>query len=130
MGGDEIFAKLKEHLGVGNDERTASDEHHPASLTLEHIECNAACDYAPVMMVNWEFFDNMTPEKAVELVDRLRSGEQVQASRGPVVCGFKAAERILAGFEDQRPGAVDAGGPAGPASLEGLKIVRQEGAAA
>ena len=31
-------------------------------VTLEHIECNAACDYAPVMMVNWEFFDNQTPE--------------------------------------------------------------------
>jgi NADH-quinone oxidoreductase subunit E len=125
MGGDEIFAKLKEHLGVGNDQRTGSDEAHPASLTLEHIECNAACDYAPVMMVNWEFFDNMTPEKAVELVDRLRAGEQVQASRGPVVCGFKAAERILAGFEDERPDAIDGGGAAGPASLEGLKLIRQ-----
>jgi NADH-quinone oxidoreductase subunit E len=125
MGGDEIFAKLKDHLGVGNDERTAADEQHPASLTLEHIECNAACDYAPVMMVNWEFFDNMTPETAVDLVDRLRAGEQVQSSRGPVVCGFKAAERILAGFEDQRPDAIDGGGPAGPASLEGLKLIRQ-----
>ena len=128
MGGDEIFAKLKEHLGVGNDERTASDEQHPSTLTLEHIECNAACDYAPVMMVNWEFFDNMTPETAVALVDRLRAGEQVQASRGPVVCGFKAAERILAGFEDQRPGAVDGGGTAGPASLQGLNLIRQDAA--
>jgi NADH-quinone oxidoreductase subunit E len=130
MGGDEIFAKLKEHLGVDNEERTAADDEHPSTLTLEHIECNAACDFAPVMMVNWEFFDDMTPEKAVDLVDRLRSGADVESSRGPVVCGFKAAERILAGFEDQRPGAIDAGGPAGPASLEGLKIVRQEGASA
>jgi NADH-quinone oxidoreductase subunit E len=130
MGGDEIFAKLKEHLGVGNDERTEADEQHPATLTLEHIECNAACDFAPVMMVNWEFFDDMTPEKAVDLVDRLRSGADVTSTRGPVVCGFKAAERILAGFEDPRPEAIDGGGPAGPASLEGLKIVRREGAAA
>ena len=130
MGGDEIFEKLKEHLGVGNDERTAADAEHPATLTLEHIECNAACDFAPVMMVNWEFFDDMTPEKAIDLVDRLRSGQEVEASRGPAVCGFKAAERILAGFEDQRPGAIDGGGPAGPASLEGLKLVRQNGAGA
>ncbi|HEV2636097.1 MAG TPA: NADH-quinone oxidoreductase subunit NuoE [Actinocrinis sp.] len=129
MGGDAILATLEDHLGVGNDERTETDEQHPAALTLEHIECNAACDYAPVMMVNWEFFDNMTPEKAVDLVDRLRSGEPVQATRGPVVCGFKAAERILAGFEDQRPDAIDGGGPAGPASLEGLKLVRQDAAA-
>lgn len=56
MGGDAIFEELKEHLGVGNNETTADGK-----VTLEHIECNAACDYAPVVMVNWEFFDNQTP---------------------------------------------------------------------
>ena len=126
LGGDEIFAKLKDHLGVGNDERTASDEQHPASLTLEHIECNAACDYAPVMMVNWEFFDNMTPTTAVKLVDDLLAGREVVPSRGPALCTFRQTERILAGFEDQRPGAVDGGGTAGPASLQGLKLIRQD----
>ena len=58
MGGDEIFADLQEHLGVGNDETTGDGK-----VSLEHVECNAACDYAPVVMVNWEFFDNMTPER-------------------------------------------------------------------
>ncbi|GAA3089427.1 hypothetical protein GCM10020254_37950 [Streptomyces goshikiensis] len=56
MGGDAIFEELKEHLGVGNNETTPDGK-----VTLEHIECNAACDYAPVVMVNWEFFDNQTP---------------------------------------------------------------------
>ena len=46
-------------------------------ITLEHVECNAACDYAPVVMVNWEFFDNQTPESATQLVDDLRAGEEV-----------------------------------------------------
>ena len=125
LGGDQIFEELQQHLGIGNNETTED-----GTVSLEHIECNAACDFAPVMMVNWEFFDDMTPEKAVDLVDRLRSGADVTSTRGPVVCGFKAAERILAGFEDPRPEAIDGGGPAGPASLEGLKIVRREGAAA
>jgi NADH-quinone oxidoreductase subunit E len=124
MGGDEILAKLEAHLGIGNDERTA-DVEGGKTLTLEHIECNAACDYAPVMTVNWEFFDNMTPDSAVALVDALRAGDEVTATRGPVVCSFRQMERILAGFEDPRPGAVDGGGPAGPASLEGLKLARQ-----
>ncbi len=53
MGGDQILAELEEHLGVGNDETTPDGK-----VTLEHLECNAACDYAPVVMVNWEFFDN------------------------------------------------------------------------
>ena len=57
MGGDLIFERLKDHLDVGNDETTED-----GAITLEHIECNAACDYAPVMTVNWEFMDNMTPD--------------------------------------------------------------------
>ena len=59
MGGDQILADLREHLGVGDDEATADGK-----VSLEHVECNAACDYAPVVMVNWEFFDNMTPDIA------------------------------------------------------------------
>ena len=70
MGGDAIFERLKEHLDVGNDETTADGK-----VTLEHVECNAACDYAPVMMVNWEFMDNMTPSSAIQLVDDLRDGQ-------------------------------------------------------
>ncbi len=125
MGGDEIFATLKAHLAVGNDERTA-DGQGERSLTLEHIECNAACDFAPVMTVNWEFFDNMTPTTAVRLVDELLAGHEVTATRGPAVCSFKQTERILAGFEDERADAVHAGGSAGPATLEGLKLARAQ----
>src|SRR5947208_4082486 len=68
LGGDALFAGLKEHLGVGNDETTPDGR-----VTLEHVECNAACDYAPVVMVNWEFFDNQTVESARDLVDQLRA---------------------------------------------------------
>jgi NADH-quinone oxidoreductase subunit E len=56
MGGDEIFAAVSDHLGIGHDETTED-----GAVTLERVECNAACDYAPVVMVNWEFFDNQTP---------------------------------------------------------------------
>jgi NADH-quinone oxidoreductase subunit E len=126
MGGDEIFATLKAHLAVGNDEKTADAPGRERSLTLEHIECNAACDFAPMMTVNWEFFDNMTPRTAVQLVDDLLAGREVTPSRGPALCRFQQTERILAGFEDERPDVVHAGGPAGPATLEGLRLVRQE----
>ena len=126
LGGDEILATLKEHLGVENDERTPESP-EGRSLTLEHIECNAACDFAPMMTVNWEFFDNMTPEKAKQLVDDLLAGRPVIASRGPAVCSFRETERILAGFEDLREDAVRGGGSAGPESLVGLKIAQQRG---
>ena len=58
-------------------------------ITLEHIECNAACDYAPVMMVNWEFMDNQTPESAVQVVDDLRAGKEVHSTRGPKLCTWR-----------------------------------------
>ncbi|HET9649067.1 MAG TPA: NADH-quinone oxidoreductase subunit NuoE [Microlunatus sp.] len=119
MGGDEVLARLQQHLGVGNDETTADGK-----ITLEHVECNAACDFAPVMMVNWEFFDNTTPERAVEVVDALRRGEEVTATRGARVCTWKQAERVLAGFPD---GRADEGPTAGPASLLGLEIARERG---
>jgi NADH-quinone oxidoreductase subunit E len=119
MGGDEIFATLKDHLGVGNKGTTPD-----GSITLEHIECNAACDYAPVVMVNWEFFDNVTPASAKDLVDEIRAGAAVTPSRGAKLCSFRETARILAGFPDPRPGAVDEGGAGGAASLVGLRIAK------
>ncbi|GAB3416781.1 NADH-quinone oxidoreductase subunit NuoE [Flindersiella endophytica] len=119
MGGDQIFASLKEHLGVGNDETTEDGK-----ITLEHIECNAACDFAPMMTVNWELMDNMTPDKARQLVDELRGGKEVQASRGARICTWRQAERVLAGFND---GRADEGPSAGPASLVGLELARENG---
>jgi NADH-quinone oxidoreductase subunit E len=121
MGGDAIFSALQEHLGVGNGETTADGK-----VTLEHIECNAACDYAPVVMVNWEFFDNQTPQSAKSLVDDLRAGRQVEPTRGAPVCTFKETARMLAGFPDERDGAVEATGSAGPASLIGLRLSKGE----
>jgi NADH-quinone oxidoreductase subunit E len=119
MGGDAIFSRLKDHLDVGNDETTEDGK-----ITLEHIECNAACDYAPVMTVNWEFMDNMTPASATQLVDDLRSGAEVRSTRGPRVVTWRQAERVLAGFPD---GLADEGPTAGPASVLGLKIARERG---
>jgi NADH-quinone oxidoreductase subunit E len=119
MGGDLIFERLKGHLDVGNDETTDDGR-----ITLEHIECNAACDYAPVMTVNWEFMDNMTPESATRLVDDLRSGAEVSSTRGPRLTTWREAERVLAGFPDD---LADEGPSAGPASLVGLAIARERG---
>ncbi|MFE9410144.1 NADH-quinone oxidoreductase subunit NuoE [Streptomyces sp. NPDC006704] len=121
MGGDAIFDELKRHLGVGNNETTDDGK-----VTLEHIECNAACDFAPVVMVNWEFFDNQDPESAKRLVDDLRAGRPVEPTRGAPLCTYKETARILAGFPDERPGAVAASGGAGPASLAGLRLARGE----
>ncbi len=119
MGGDEIFDRLTEHLGVGNDETTED-----GTITLERIECNAACDFAPVLTVNWDFMDCQTPQSAVDLVESLRTGEEVRSTRGAVITSWREAERVIAGFED---GRVDEGPAAAGASLVGLEIARERG---
>jgi NADH-quinone oxidoreductase subunit E len=119
MGGDQILKRLEDHLEVGNDETTEDGQ-----ITLEHVECNAACDYAPVVMVNWEFVDNQTPDSAVQLVEDLRSGKTVTSSRGAVIGSWREAERVLAGFPD---GHADEGPAAGPASLAGLELAARQG---
>jgi NADH-quinone oxidoreductase subunit E len=123
MGGDEIWASVSDYLGIGHDETTEDGQ-----VTLERIECNAACDYAPVVMANWEFFDNQTPASTKALADDLRSGKPVTPTRGASrVCSFKQVSRVLAGFND---GLADEGVGAGPASLAGLKVARlQDGKA-
>jgi NADH-quinone oxidoreductase subunit E len=75
-------------------------------------------------MVNWEFMDNQTPESATQLVDDLREGKDVRSTRGPRICTWREAERVLAGFPDDR---ADEGPAGGPATLLGLQIARERG---
>jgi len=115
MGGDAILETLESELGVHAGQTTGD-----GLITLEHIECNAACDYAPVVMVNWEFFDNQSPSSARELVAALRNGEAVSPTRGAALCPFRQTARTLAGLESP---ATDDSGPGAP-TLAGLRVAR------
>jgi NADH-quinone oxidoreductase subunit E len=123
LGGQQVYDTLTEHLGVGHDETTED-----GSITLEHAECLAACDYGPVMTVNYDFFDNVTPNSAVDLVDELRAGNRPRPSRGARLCTLKEMSLQLAGFPDTRAEAVADGVP-GDATLRGLHLAQQHGIA-
>src|SRR5262249_34862935 len=120
MGGDQILAALREHLGVADDEPTPDGK-----VSLEHVEGNAACDYAPVGMVNCECFHDISPASAKDRVDGLRGGKDIAPSRGvPRLVTWKQAARILAGFPDDQ---ATGGHTAGHATLAGLRIAREHG---
>jgi NADH-quinone oxidoreductase subunit E len=119
LGGDDIYRTLSDTLGVGMNETTKD-----GSITLEHAECLAACDYAPVVTVNYEFFDNQTVESASELVAGLRNGERPLPTRGAPLCTFKEISRQIAGFVDERPAAYEAAA-AGPPTVVGLRLAEE-----
>jgi NADH-quinone oxidoreductase subunit E len=121
LGGDKTFEALSGHLGVGHDQTTADGR-----ITLEHAECLAACDYAPVLTVNYEFFDQVDAETAMGLVKQLQDGETPQPTRGAPLGTFREVEMLLAGFGDERPGAL-AAGPAGAPTLAGARLAEETG---
>jgi NADH-quinone oxidoreductase subunit E len=119
MGGDALLDQVSHKLGIGPDETTPD-----GTFSLERIECNAACDFAPVMTVNWEFMDNMTPQKAEKLLDDLAADREVTSTRGATITSWREAERVLAGFPD---GRADEGPSAGEASLLGKQLADENG---
>ncbi|MGY1602798.1 NADH-quinone oxidoreductase subunit NuoE [Geodermatophilus sp. SYSU D00815] len=128
LGGQRIFDALCQDLGVHHDE-TAAD----GSITLEHAECLAACDYAPVVTVDYEFYDQQDVESARALVAALRRGEKPHPTRGAPLTDFRGISRQLAGFsqydDTARDAAVDAPGEYGP-TLVGVRLAAERGEAA
>ncbi len=121
LGGDRIWEVLSAELGVGPGGTTDDGK-----VTLERIECQAACTNAPVMTVDWEFMDNMSVDRARDVVSRLRAGESVRSTRGPLIRSFRDTERSLSGIEDD--GLADEGGNNASATmLAGLRVARERG---
>lgn len=129
LGGQRIMDALSADLGVHHDE-TAAD----GSITLEHAECLAACDYAPVVTVDYEFYDQQDVDSARELVAALRRGEKPPPTRGAPLTDFRGISRQLAGFSQYDDvaaarAAVDAPGALGP-TLAGLRLAEERGESA
>jgi NADH-quinone oxidoreductase subunit E len=125
LGGDAIYARLSEHLGVGHNQ-TAGEPGETGSITLEHAECLAACDLGPVLQVNYEFFDNQTEESALELVRALQRGERPNPTRGAPLTSLRDVSRQLAGFFDGKESDVDAPSAAAQ-TLRGARLANERG---
>jgi NADH-quinone oxidoreductase subunit E len=80
LGARRVAAALEERLGVETGQITEDGK-----FSLEAAECLATCDGAPAMQVNYEDFYKVSPEEAVELVDKLDRGEEIRSVRGQSV---------------------------------------------
>jgi NADH-quinone oxidoreductase subunit E len=129
LGGQRIFDAVAADLGVHHDE-TAPD----GSITLEHAECLAACDYAPVVTVDYEFYDQQDVGSARALVAALRRGEKPAPTRGAPLTDFRGISRQLAGFSQYgdaaaTAAAVDTEGAIEP-TLAGVRLAAERGESA
>ena len=67
-GGEEMFEHCSKRLGIGHKQTTPD-----GTFSLEEVECLGACCGAPAMQVNYEFYENLTPERIDALIEKLRA---------------------------------------------------------
>ncbi len=65
-GSAEIATCLKERLGIGFGETTQDGK-----FSLDEVECLGSCGTAPMMQLNDDYWENLTPEKTLEIIERL-----------------------------------------------------------
>ena len=70
-GGETIFDHCKKKLGIGHKMTTPD-----GLFSLEEVECIGACSWAPAMQVNYDFHENLTPEKVDDILDNYRHKAQ------------------------------------------------------
>lgn len=69
-GSERVAAAVSEYLGIKSGETTDD-----GLFTLENVACLGCCSLAPVIMINGEAYGNLTPEKAVSVLENLREKE-------------------------------------------------------
>jgi NADH-quinone oxidoreductase subunit E len=67
-GAEEILQHCAKKLGVGHKGTTAD-----GLFTLEEVECIGACSWAPAAQVNYDFHENLTPEKIDKVLEEYRT---------------------------------------------------------
>jgi NADH-quinone oxidoreductase subunit E len=92
LGGRVLYEQAKSLLGQGAEHRTDD-----GTFTLEEEECLAACDKAPVVAVNYVFYDKVTEEALTGMIDAMREGNPPEASRGGVPGDLKEISKTLSG---------------------------------
>ncbi len=82
-GGYKIWEQCQKKLGIGHKEATAD-----GTFSLEEVECIGACTGAPAMQVGYDFYENLTPEKADAILEDLAEGRKPRPE--PYTTGAKS----------------------------------------
>jgi NADH-quinone oxidoreductase subunit E len=74
-GGNELYAHVQKRLGIGNKEVSPS-----GTFSLEEVECIGACSWAPAVQINYDFFENLTPEELDKVLEKYRAQPEAKRS--------------------------------------------------
>jgi len=69
--GQEILEHCQKKLGIGHKQTTPD-----GMFSLEEVECLGACCGAPAMQVNYDYYENLTPEKVDALLEKLKDSNK------------------------------------------------------
>ena len=72
-GADDVMGACKKHLGIKKGQ-TSED----GLFTLGEVECAGACVNAPVVQINDDYYEDVSPERMVEILEALKRGEDVK----------------------------------------------------
>lgn len=71
-GSDELTETCKKKLGVGLREVTEDGK-----FSVIEVECLGACANAPMVQINDDYYEDLTPERLAEIIDALRADKDV-----------------------------------------------------
>jgi NADH-quinone oxidoreductase subunit E len=66
-GCEKISEHISEKLGVKVNQTTPDGK-----FTLQEVECLGFCDLAPVLQVNFDYYEKITTEKTDEIIEKLK----------------------------------------------------------
>jgi len=74
MGSDELLKVAEEELGLSKPMQLTDDK----KFSLMPVQCLGSCDTAPVVQINDDYYEKLTPEKFREMLQKLKRGEKTQ----------------------------------------------------
>jgi NADH-quinone oxidoreductase subunit E len=72
-GGEQLLAHCQRKLGIGHKQTTPD-----GLFSLEEVECIGGCSWAPAAQINYDFHENLTPQKLDQIVDEYRQAKLAQ----------------------------------------------------
>ena len=90
-GSDVIMKAIEEELGIHHGETTADN-----LFTFTEVECLGACANAPMVQINDDYYEDLTPEKTKDLIRALKEAAEKTGASGwaPGLAGDAGKDKV------------------------------------